>query len=382
MCNVYEMMINSNNRSNETRSLFGSSSSLMSTINNGQMISGNNYDLITASSLTLPPAPNITLNNHKNSSNSATISNNNHNKASSRALQQYQQSPFAIQQLLGLSKNDPVIGKNKLCSPTNSTISSSIHTDIDEELNEFKLINGDIGRASSNGSASSINTNSSSSRSSSVNSNNSSISVGSHGTISLPKLNSFSVSTTLPSLNIPNSSSLSVTNLVNANVSSNFSSVYFPTTRHGSLSQSLLHPSASAPAPPSSGPPASQTSEVSAPPSSGSSSSVAAAAAAAAVAAAECFANESGTRIPYFNSPAAAAFMSVASVHVGLQQHANTIANSTFAGTNNAISIFNPFDNSNDVNKFTDKNTTANGKFRKTFLLIIFHLILFHFSNK
>lgn len=374
MCNVYETMINSNNRSNDTRSLFGSSStsSLISTINNGQMISGNNYDLITASSLTLPTAPNITLNNHKNSSNSATISTNNHNKTSSRALQQYQQSPFAIQQLLGLSKNDPVVSKNKLCSPTNSTISSSIHTDIDDELNEFKLINGDISRASSNGSASSINTNSSSSRSSSVNSNNSSISVGSHGTISLPKLNSFSVSTTLPSINIPNSSSLSVTNLVNANVSSNFSSVYFPTTRHGSLSQSILHPSVSAPPPPPSGPPSSQASEVPPPPSSGSSSSVAAAAAAAAVAAAECFANanESGTRIQYFNSPAAAAFMSVASVHVGLQQHANTIANSSFAGPNNAISIFNPFDNTNDVNKFTDKNTATNGKFFFFFNLI------------
>src|SRR5699024_6652452 len=67
-----------------------------------------------------------------------------------------------------------------------------------------------------------------------------------------------------------------------------------------------------------------------------------------------------GTRIPYFNSPAAAAFMSAASVPVGALHQANSTTkshNSAGPTVSSAISIFNPF--GTDVSKFSDKTSNA-----------------------
>lgn len=225
---------------------------------------------------------------------------------SPRALQQYHQSPFAIQQLLGLSSS-PGTGKqasspkNKasLYSPNHSA-PSSVQTDTSNDALDSKLSNCEQSRASS------------------------SISVGSHGTlspISSPKLHS-------PPL--PGTSSLSVSNLVNSAMSPNFSpaAAYFP-ARHSPLSQNLLnHPAIS---------------------TSGSfpgSDPVAAHSAAAA-------------RISYFNSPAAAAFMSAASMHVGLQQ-VNSMANKTGNGFTVGTAMFNPF-NTDVAGKFHDKSSSNTG---------------------
>lgn len=240
---------------------------------------------------------NLSTSFHLLSKNNPTVNNN----ASSRALQQYHQSPFAIQQLLGLasSRANSPHKEIKAASPADSVRSSNTETSsTSNDVIEHKLSpNGEHSRASS------------------------SISVASHGTISpvsSPKLLSPSTGTT----------SLSVSNLVNPSVSTNFTTsvaAYFP-SRNSPLSQQILHHSAS-----------------------------------------NCFTDDgsppNGSRISYFNSPAAAAFMSAASMHVGLQQ-VNSTMNSIskthgFAGNtvNNAISsMFHPF--ASDVGKFSEKNST------------------------
>ena len=264
-----KMMLNSSSRSSENRSFFTSS-----------MVNGNS-DILS-----------------KNGSNGST---NTPNTSSTRALQQYHQSPFAIQQLLGLSNSTKrtTSPKDKMYSPTHSA-HSSVHTDTSNDALDSKFSNCEQSRASS------------------------SISVGSHGTISpisSPKLHS-------PTLSAP--SSLSVSNLVNPNVSTNFSPVaaYFP-ARHSPLSQTILnHPAIS-------------------------------------TSASSCFSvNDTShaanvARISYFNSPAAAAFMSAATMHVGLQQANSISKNNNFVGSNvnSAISMFNPFNS--EVGKFADKSSTA-----------------------
>lgn len=294
-----------------------------------------------------------------------------------RALQQYHQSPFAIQQLLGLTTSNnraspspqKVSHDNKLASPAHSTHSSGSNTetssnhssssrdDAQTETNKnmhqppspSAVAGGDHSRASS------------------------SISVGSHGTLSpiaSPKLPTSSTSTAPGG-----SSSLSVSNLVNnhnnhPNFSSAVAAAYFPSS-NSPLSQSLSahlhhhhqqqhqhhhhHHSALAGSP-NSGNCFGSNNSTASPGSAG---------------------NNDGHSPPistprsipshYFNSPAAAAFMSAASMHVGLQQ-VNSISKShhhAFSGSsvNNAISsMFHPF--ASDVAKSFSEKTANSGKWQ------------------
>ena len=268
------------------RSLFGSPASLVP--------NSTGFDLLAKSSCpgAMPPT-------------SATTS--------SRALQQYQQSPFAIQQLLGLSSraSSP---KEKL--QATSPASSPHSSDASNDAFDSKLSHQSESRASS------------------------SISVGSHGTISPVS------SPHLSSPPLTGHSTLSVSNLVNSShVGGPFPpvSAYFPVgSRHSPLSQPMIlsHPGSIA------------TSNAS------------------------CFGDPSpsvnSSRMSYFNSPAAAAFMSAASAHVAGLQQANAASSMSkshsFGGSgavNGAISIFNPF--GTDVGKFVQDKTgnTAAGKWHR-----------------
>lgn len=276
------------------------------------------------------------------------------NNATSRAIQQYHQSPFAIQQLLGLTT-----------TTTNTNTANSSREEVKDDRNMSKMASSP---AHSTHSSNTSNTESTASNSgNNLDDHNlslqhlphhhhhhhnhdsklmlhdehsrgsSSISVASHGTIS-PAV----------SPKNPIQSSLSVTNLVNNN-NNNSNNHHNPTngtfnsyfsSRNTSQQQQQqsqqsqqqqqqplsLHPVTIA-----------GTNQF------------------------DSVSPSSNGRIPYFNTQAAAALMSAASMHVGLQQVTNSMAKNhgPFGGNNAISSMFHPF--ASDVAKFNEK--TSPGKY-------------------
>lgn len=236
-----------------------------------------------------------------------------HSSGSSSTPKSYHQSPFAIQQLLGLSTTNRSITphslNNKMCKPSSRSA--------DNVLDESKASIRNHGPSVMDDDESST---------------SSSISVGSHETlspISSPKLDAHRAA-----------QSLNVSNLV----ANNFPSMtaYFP-SRNSPLSHPLLHSSANG----------------------------------------SCFGSLDGNQNnasrlnSYFNSPAAAAFMSAASMHVhGLHQHVNSFSKGQHGGAfsgspnsmNNSInSMFHSFD--------------ADGKHSEYHAIMLEHIIITSFPG-
>lgn len=294
--------------------------------------------------------------------------------ASNKAIEQYQQSPFAIQQLLGLSK------------PTIRNSSNSIeknlpdHLNLSEKNNKFdNFTNSNFSSDDTESKKLRIDSNSSKSsqdgeededdllNQSRPSSTSSSISVGSINTsFSASNRNPFTTNSLLSS----SSSSLSVNNLVNSSSFADLSQVYFSSSssttsssvnvqsrsainRFPSLAQSILPdltPSMNEKLPN-----LLESTSISAPLNQKKDSS-----SGQSINNQQHQYSDNHTKI-YFNSQAAAAFMSAASVHVGLNHHQQQ-QQTNHKPNGFTSALFNPFVNSDqNVQKFGDKNT---GKFQ------------------